>query len=216
MRVGPGRVVLRLFRALDVGPEWVAALTLIALVATVAAGYVLTSVSAPLVETTGFTLGDLEFSGWYPLLSAVPAGQGSLNDRLAAIGFETHPYAKILEAWTTAGVLRAAQRAQRLDFVFAAAYGALALLLAVALWRGQPEYPARVRWVWLVALGTVAALFDELENLRMWSVLHRTAAVDYLLPTAAATVKVVLLAAALVGVIVGVVRAHNARPVESE
>jgi hypothetical protein len=198
---------------------------MIAFVATVAAGYVLSGVSAPLAQKTGFGLVDLQFSGWYPIVSRVPSERWSINRALAAIGYEAHPDEMILEAWRT-GCLPSrsetaadcrredlrptARRAQKVDFVFAAAYGVFALLLGVAVWRGQPEYPLEVRWVWLIALGALAALLDEVENLRIWSILNGTARVTFLLPTAVASVKVVLLVLAVVGLIGGLLRAHQA------
>ena len=205
--------MLKLFRALDRNPQWLAAWTLIALVGTLASGHVLSGVAAPLAEKTGFKLVDLQFSGWYPILDAIRPGQRSVNDLLASVGFETHRASDIIQAWQKAGLLETARRAQRIDFVFAAAYGVFALLLAVTLWRIQPEYPRRVRSVRLIALGTIAAALDEIENVGLWTVLRGSGdagEVSFLLPTAVATLKVVFLIAALVGLVVSFVRAHNA------
>lgn len=207
--------MLRLFRALDRQPQWLAALTLMALVATLASGHVVRGIAAPLAEKTGFKLVDLEFSGWNKTLTRLPPGAHSLNDLLGGIGFETHSAKDIIEAWRKADVLATARRAQKADFVFAAAYGTFALLLAVALWRGQPEYPRQVRWVRLVALGAVAAVLDEIENIAMWTALQGSGdptAINFVLPTTAAALKFALLIAALVGVLVTLIRAHNAAP----
>ena len=88
-----------------------------------------------------------------------------------------------------------------------------ALFLAVALWRVQPEYPRHVRWVRLIALAAIAAVLDEIENVALWSALRGSGdarAIGLLVVTAAATLKVVLLVAAFVGLVVSLVRAHNA------
>jgi hypothetical protein len=211
--------MLRLFRALDRQPQWLAALTLVALVATLASGHVVRGIAAPLAEKTGFKLVDLEFSGWNETLTRFPPGAHPLNNLLGGIGFETHSAKDIIEAWRKADVLATARRAQKADFVFAAAYGAFALLLAVALWRGQPEYPRRVRWVRLVALGAVAAVLDEIENVRLWTALQGSgdpSAIGFVLPTTAAALKFALLIAALVGVVVSLLRAHNAVPTSGD
>jgi hypothetical protein len=78
---------------------------------------------------------------------------------------------------------------------------------------------APIRSVRLVALGAVAAILDEIENARMWTAVRGVGdptAVGFVLPTAAATLKFVLLIAALVGVVVSLVRAHNAVPTSGE
>jgi hypothetical protein len=53
-------------------------------------------------------------------------------------------------------------------------------------------------------------VLDEIENIWLWNVLAGTAHVGFLLPTAVATLKVVLLIAAFVGIVGAIVRAHNA------
>ena len=70
-----------------------------------------------------------------------------------------------------------------------------------------------MRSVRLIALGTIAAALDEIENVGLWTVLRGSGdagEVSFLLPTAVATLKVVFLIAALVGLVVSLVRAHNA------
>src|SRR5262245_20856595 len=128
-------MMLRLLRALDRSPQWLAAWTLIAFVAMAASGHVLRGVSAPLSEKTGFKLVDLGLAGWHPILTRVRTPHGSLNDLLGAVGLETHAAADIIRAWSEARVLDAARRAQQIDFFFPVTYGAFGLLLAVGLWR---------------------------------------------------------------------------------
>ena len=207
--------MLALFRWLDRSPQWLAALTLIALVATLASGHVARGISAPLAEKTGFKLVDLQFAGWNKILERVPTRKYSLNKLLAHGGFETHSADEILGAWRQNRVLADARRAQAVDFLFAAAYGVFSLLLACALWRSQPEYPRHVRSVRLITLGAVAAVFDEVENAAIWLALQeggQPAAVGLVVPSLAATVKFVLLIVALIGVVVSLVRAHNTSP----
>jgi len=207
--------------------QWLAALTLMAFVAMLTSGYVLTSIAAPLAEKSGFRLVDLEFSGFFHIFDNYPTKTYSLNRALRFIGSETHDSGDILKAWKGGCDEKAvrtrqpclmpiAKRAQKIDFLFAVAYGAFALLLAIALWRGQPDYPQPVRWVGFVALGAVAAVFDEIENIRMWSIIEDAGRADILLPSSAALVKFVLGTTSLIGAVVALGRAHKAAMAEGE
>ena len=226
-------IIFRILRVvdglLDGGAErrhqWLTALTLMAFVTMLTSGYVLTSIAAPLAEKSGFKLVDLQFSGFFDIFDNYPTKTYSLNRALRVIGSETHNSGDILKAWKNGCDEKAAQaprpclmpiakRAQKIDFLFAAAYGVFALLLAVALWRGQPDYPRPVLWVGLVALGAVAAVFDEIENIRMWSIISGAGSAGILLPSTAALVKVVLGIASLIGAAVALGRAHKAAMAE--
>jgi hypothetical protein len=153
-------VVTRLFRAIDrLDKQWLPALTLGALVATLVLGVLVSATATPLVERTGKALVNLQLSGAYPLLAWVPGGKGKTPTR------------DLLKQWNDAGLIRDARRSQRIDFGFALAYGLFWLLLAVATWRTREEYPHGARWVWLIAVGALAALFDECENVLLWNLL---------------------------------------------
>lgn len=176
-------------------PQWLAAVTLGMFIAVVVLSQTLACATAPLVEKTGMTLTTLQLSGWHGVWDKQP----SADD--------------VLKAWTEANVIGDARRAQSIDFLFAAAYGVLSILIAAALWRGHPNAAAgRGRWIWLIALGAVAALCDEVENVSIWRILggHATAGVFF--PTAPATVKIALIgisALALLAALVSTIRRRS-------
>lgn len=183
------RAIFDCLRALPT--QWLTAAVLTAFAAVIVLGYVQTYVGAAVTEKTGLGLVALQFSGWSPHWPAT-----------------THS-AKILAEWKEAGVLGDARRAQLVDFFFAAGYGTLALLLAGTLWRCHPlAETGGGRWTWLIALGALAAVFDEVENVSMWRLLsgHETAGWLWLLPTCAAVLKFALLGVGLATLIVALVR----------
>ena len=117
----------------------------------------------------------------------------------------------VLKAWKDNNVLDQARRAQAVNFLFPLAYGPFALLLAIGLRRLDPGYPTGGRWIWGVAAGALAAVFDECENVCLWSVLNRT---DYtggtlaVLAAIAAAAKFLLLAVALLTFLATIARAR--------
>jgi hypothetical protein len=136
-----------LFATLDrVHTQWLATWVLGAFVATVALVIVLSAASVPLNERTKTTLFDFQMSGLH-------GASGT---------------AELLRLWKANEVIPAARLAQRIDVAFCAAYGVFFLGLALALWRSHPHYPTGGRWVWLIALGAVAGLLDEVENGLLW------------------------------------------------
>jgi hypothetical protein len=155
--------------------QWLAAWTLVAFVATLVFMYVITGVSSPLKEKTGLTLVSLQLAGACPILkSACPILKETRQEEEAA--------GEIITAWRDAKVLSAAKLDQFLDFFFPLAYGMFALLLAVGMWRCHPAYPAGGHWVWGIAAGARAALFDECENIFMWNMLSGSGDPGWLIP----------------------------------
>lgn len=155
--------------------QWLAAWTLVAFVATLVCMYVLLGVGSPLKEKTGLALVSLQLAGACPILKrACPVLEGTRQEEEAA--------GKIVSAWRNAGVLSTAKDAQFIDFFFPLAYGLFALLMAVGMWRCHPAYPAGGQWVWGIAAGTRAALFDECENIFMWNMLSGSGDPGWLVP----------------------------------
>jgi hypothetical protein len=152
--------------------QWLAAVTLIAFVATLVTGYAVNALSGRLRDDTGQSLVKLEFAGW------------------------SYSSDKVLRAWDERGLLPTAIRAQKVDFFFAMSYGALALAAALLVWRARRGSRSGRVLAGLVALGAVAALCDEVENLRMWAILHGRGAADHVLPSMAAALKFALIAVA--------------------
>ena len=175
----------RVFRAIDrLDKQWLAALTLSAFVAALVLCVLVSATATPLVERTGKALVNLQLSGAYPLLAWVPGGKGKPSTK------------DLLKLWSDAGLLDAARRSQRIDFGFALAYGVFWLLLAVATRRTHPAYPHGGRWVWLIALGALAAIFDECENALLWNVLGHPTDPNLLIAgvaSAFAVAKIILL-----------------------
>ena len=147
--------VRRIFHSIDrlITPEWLPTWTLSALALSLIFAYVLSSVGSPLQEKTGQTLAHLQISGSYPLLKWTPWGKDRAED--------------ILKNWKEKGALSDARRAQKIDFFFPFAYGTFFLLFSIGMWRCHPKYPRGGKWVWCLALGTVAAALDEVENIFM-------------------------------------------------
>lgn len=155
--------------------QWLAAWTLVAFVATLVLAYVIAGVSTPLKEKTGLTLVSLQLAGACPILKyACPVLEGTRQEEEAP--------EKIVAAWRHAGVLSAARLDQFIDFFFPLAYGMFSLLLAVGMWRCHPAYPVGGQWVWGVAAGARAALFDECENIFMWNMLSSSGDPEWLVP----------------------------------
>jgi len=155
--------------------QWLAAWTLVAFTATLVFAYVITGVSSPLKEKTGLTLVNLQLAGACPILKrACPVLEGSRQEEKAP--------EQIIAAWRHADVLSAARLDQFIDFFFPLAYGLFSLLLAVGMWRCHPAYPADGQWVWGIAAGARAALFDECENIFIWNMLSGGGDPGWLVP----------------------------------
>ena len=190
-----------MFRAIDrLDTQWLAALTLTALVATLVLSVLVSATATPLVERTGKALVNLQLSGAYPLLKWVPGGKG-----------ET-PTTALLKQWDDAGLLDAARRSQRIDFGFALAYGLFWLLLAVATWRTHPAYPQGGRWVWLIALGALAAIFDECENVLLWNLLGHPTDPSLLIARVASAFAVAKIILLILAPLILIAALRRARP----
>jgi hypothetical protein len=157
--------------------QWLVAVTLIAFTATLVTGYAVTGVSARLRDDTGKSLVTLEFAGW------------------------CYSSDKVMRAWNERGLVPTAIRAQKIDFLFAASYGAFALAAAVLVWQARRGPRDGRVLALLVALGAAAALVDEIENAKMWAILHGHATADRFLPSTAAGLKFALLLASTVGIL---------------
>ena len=183
-------MVRKMFRAIDrLDTQWLAALTLSALVATLVLSVLVSATATPLVERTGTALVDLQLSGAYPYLAWVPKGKGKTPTKALLTKWNT-------EKWEDGNLLAVARRSQRIDFGFALAYGVFWLLVAVATWRTHPAYPHGGRWVWLIALGALAAIFDECENALLWNLLGHPTDPNLLIAgvaSAFAVAKIILL-----------------------
>ena len=162
----------------DPGPSsWLVAVTLIAFTATLVTGYAVGGVGSRLSGDTGKSLVTLEFAGW------------------------CYSSDKVMRAWNDRGLIPTAIRAQKIDFLFAASYGAFALAVA-ALVRRARRGPRDGRVLaLLVALGFVGAVFDEIENVKMWAILHGGTHADRFLPSIAAGLKFALITAAGIGIL---------------
>ncbi|MBI3247058.1 MAG: hypothetical protein HYZ50_11200 [Deltaproteobacteria bacterium] len=172
--------------------QWLTAWTLMAFVSTLVFMCLIVGVSSSLIEKTGLKLVSLELAGVCPAIDAAcPVVEGKRLQESAANS--------ILSAWNKAEVLDDATRAQRLDFLFPFAYGALFGLVALEMWRRQPAYPHEETSIGYVALGVVAAGCDEIENLLLYTMLLQgTAPAGFALGAAIfAIMKFALLAVAV-------------------
>lgn len=181
-------MVNTVFRAIDrLDKQWLAALTLSAFVATLVLSLLVSATATPLVERTGAGLVNLQLSGAYPLLAW--SSHGKTPTKALLTKWNTEP-------WEKGNLLDAARRSQRIDFGYALAYGLFWLLLAVATWRTHPAYPHGGRWVRLIALGALAAVFDECENVLLWNLLGHPTDPNLLIAgiaSAFAVAKIILL-----------------------
>jgi hypothetical protein len=177
--------------------QWLASWTLIAFVATLVFVIVLGAMTKPLIDKTPYKLQHLQLSGLHPRLAFV------LDDHAST--------ATIVAKWREAGVLDQARRAQAVDFVFPLAYGAFALLMAAGLRRLHPGYPDGGRWIWGVGAGAAAAVFDEVENVCLWSILQQpgySGGALAVVAAVAAAIKFLLLAVVLLTFVVTLARAR--------
>jgi hypothetical protein len=144
--------------------QWLTAWTLMSFVATLVFMILLIGVSTPLVKKTELKLVSLELAGACPAINyACPVVKGERWREDVA--------RKILAAWDDKEVLDDAKRAQRLDFFFPFAYGALFSLAALGMWRIHPAYPQGGLSRRFIALGAVAAGCDQIENLFLYAML---------------------------------------------
>jgi hypothetical protein len=133
-------------------------------VATLVFMILLLGVSTPLVKKTELKLVSLELAGACPIVKyACPVVKGTPWQKDVANN--------ILSVWNKAQVLDDAKRAQRLDFFFPLAYGALFGLVALGMWRVHPAYSQGGLSMCSIALGTVAAGCDQIENLFLYAML---------------------------------------------
>jgi hypothetical protein len=177
--------------------QWLASWTLTAFVATLVFMVVLGATTRSLIEKTPYKLLHLQLSGFYPWLGRVPDNHAST--------------ATIVARWRDAGVVEQARRGQAVDFLFPLAYGSFALLMAAALRRLHPGYPAEGRWIWGVGAGAAAAVLDEIENVCLWSILQQpgySGGVLAIVAAVAAAFKFLLVAVALVTFVVTLARAR--------
>jgi hypothetical protein len=148
--------MLRLFFILGrINSQWLTTWTLVAFLSVLCTGYVIFGVQSPLRKKTERQLIHLQLAG-------VPVPGNEIGKDSAAA---------VLRKWKCANVLKSAQLAQKIDFLFTFSYGALFLLLSVGLWRCHPKSPNGGYWFLGIACGALAAVFDEAENVFMWVML---------------------------------------------
>lgn len=116
------------------------------------------------------------FAGSVAFSTLVTGSASSLSDKTDAtmllLQFKGVAYKRtVVDTWRDLQVLDDAVRSQTFDFFFPLAYGLFSVFVAVGVWRCHPKYRAGGRWVWLIALGAAAAVFDEIENVCLWLLL---------------------------------------------
>ncbi len=168
--------------------QWLAALTLTALVASVTFSALIAGSGKLVAEKTG--------AGMLALQLATPQGK-----------------VDTVKSWKDCAVLEDAKRAQTFDFAFPVAYGLFFLFLAEGMRRCYRE-----RWVfWCIVLGFVALFLDEIENVVLWQLLKPNGAkpADFLLlvQTVLSWGKCVLLAVAGISAVAAIAGANGGKPI---